>query len=153
MLFTFSFPGELHLVHYSTKYPSFTEASKHVDGLAVLGIFIKVSVRPFHFVFPTQQKNPWLLSEKKKILKYFQGVKTSISLKINYAKGWAQWQSFIPNYCRATERSRRWRWGNNTEETCSAPWPTSEANCFVLSLHGLIDHSLVWGSRRLDRIR
>ena len=81
MLFTFSFPGELHLVHYSTKYPSFTEASKHVDGLAVLGIFIKVSVRPFHFVFPTQQKNPWLLSEKKKILKYFQGVKNKYKPK------------------------------------------------------------------------
>ncbi len=38
-----SFPGELHIVHFNTKYPSFAEASKFVDGLAVLGVFIKVS--------------------------------------------------------------------------------------------------------------
>lgn len=38
-----SYSGELHLVHWnSTKYPSFDEAAKHHDGLAVLGVFLKV---------------------------------------------------------------------------------------------------------------
>lgn len=39
-----SFAGELHLVHWNqTKYESFAEAARHPDGLAVLGVFIKVS--------------------------------------------------------------------------------------------------------------
>jgi len=32
------------LVHYNTKYGSFSEATKYEDGLAVLGVFIKVRV-------------------------------------------------------------------------------------------------------------
>jgi len=36
------FDGELHLVHYNTKYGSFSEAVDKPDGLAVLGIFLKV---------------------------------------------------------------------------------------------------------------
>ncbi|KAM4704600.1 carbonic anhydrase 2-like [Rhinophrynus dorsalis] len=34
--------AELHLVHWNTKYGSFGEAAKHCDGLAVLGVFLKV---------------------------------------------------------------------------------------------------------------
>ena len=30
------------MVHYNTKYGSFAEASQHSDGVAVLGIFLKV---------------------------------------------------------------------------------------------------------------
>ncbi|EEB15697.1 carbonic anhydrase, putative [Pediculus humanus corporis] len=38
------FAGELHLVHWnSTKYSSFKEAANYSDGLAVLGIFLKVT--------------------------------------------------------------------------------------------------------------
>lgn len=38
-----SFAGELHLVHWNeTKYPSFAEAARQPDGLAVLGVFLKV---------------------------------------------------------------------------------------------------------------
>lgn len=38
-----SYSGELHLVHWNqTKYPTFDEAAKHHDGLAVLGVFLKV---------------------------------------------------------------------------------------------------------------
>lgn len=37
-----SYPAELHLVHYNTKYGTFAEATTHPDGLAVLGIFLKV---------------------------------------------------------------------------------------------------------------
>lgn len=38
-----SYSGELHLVHWNqTKYPTFSEAAKHPDGLAVLGVFLKV---------------------------------------------------------------------------------------------------------------
>ncbi|CAL4155397.1 unnamed protein product, partial [Meganyctiphanes norvegica] len=33
---------ELHLVHYKSNYGSLGEALKHVDGLAVLGIFFNV---------------------------------------------------------------------------------------------------------------
>ena len=37
------YAGELHLVHWnSTKYPTFAEAARHPDGLAVLGVFLKV---------------------------------------------------------------------------------------------------------------
>lgn len=38
-----SFAGELHLVHWDkSKYGSFTEAAGQPDGLAVLGVFLKV---------------------------------------------------------------------------------------------------------------
>uniref|UniRef100_A0AAV2JQP1 Carbonic anhydrase n=1 Tax=Knipowitschia caucasica TaxID=637954 RepID=A0AAV2JQP1_KNICA len=37
-----SFPCELHLVHWNTKYPSFAEAVKQPDGLAVVGVFLKI---------------------------------------------------------------------------------------------------------------
>ncbi|XP_023342769.1 carbonic anhydrase [Eurytemora carolleeae] len=36
------FSAELHLVHYNSKYGSFGEAADKPDGLAVLGVFIKV---------------------------------------------------------------------------------------------------------------
>jgi len=36
------YAAELHLVHYNTKYGSFGEAADKADGLAVIGIFIKV---------------------------------------------------------------------------------------------------------------
>lgn len=36
------YEAELHLVHWNTKYASFGEAVKHCDGLAVLGVFLKV---------------------------------------------------------------------------------------------------------------
>ena len=40
-----SYSGELHLVHWNkTKYPTFNEAAKHSDGLAVLGVFLKVGI-------------------------------------------------------------------------------------------------------------
>lgn len=37
-----SFPCELHLVHYKTSYGSLAEAIMHEDGLAVLGVMLKV---------------------------------------------------------------------------------------------------------------
>uniref|UniRef100_A0A4W5LY83 Carbonic anhydrase n=1 Tax=Hucho hucho TaxID=62062 RepID=A0A4W5LY83_9TELE len=36
------FPCELHLVHWNTKYPSFGEAASEPDGLAVVGVFLKI---------------------------------------------------------------------------------------------------------------
>uniref|UniRef100_UPI001A9970C4 LOW QUALITY PROTEIN: carbonic anhydrase-like n=1 Tax=Gasterosteus aculeatus aculeatus TaxID=481459 RepID=UPI001A9970C4 len=36
------FPCELHLVHWNTKYPSFGDAASQPDGLAVLGVFLKI---------------------------------------------------------------------------------------------------------------
>ena len=36
------FSAELHLVHYNVKYGSFGEAADKPDGLAVLGMLIKV---------------------------------------------------------------------------------------------------------------
>lgn len=36
------YDGELHLVHYNTAYGSFGEAADKPDGLAVLGVFLKV---------------------------------------------------------------------------------------------------------------
>ncbi|XP_062986967.1 carbonic anhydrase 2 [Elgaria multicarinata webbii] len=36
------YDAELHLVHWNTKYGSFGEAVKHPDGLAVVGVFLKV---------------------------------------------------------------------------------------------------------------
>ncbi|XP_075682153.1 carbonic anhydrase 2-like [Rhinoderma darwinii] len=41
------YEAELHLVHWNTKYSSFGEAVKHCDGLAVVGVFLKVgSAKP-----------------------------------------------------------------------------------------------------------
>ncbi|KAM6948278.1 carbonic anhydrase-like [Aplochiton taeniatus] len=36
------FPCELHLVHWNTKYPSFGDAVDKPDGLAVVGVFLKI---------------------------------------------------------------------------------------------------------------
>uniref|UniRef100_A0A673JLH6 Carbonic anhydrase n=1 Tax=Sinocyclocheilus rhinocerous TaxID=307959 RepID=A0A673JLH6_9TELE len=36
------FPCELHLVHWNTKYPNFGEAASKPDGLAVVGVFLKI---------------------------------------------------------------------------------------------------------------
>ncbi|KAG8133742.1 hypothetical protein E2320_011505, partial [Naja naja] len=36
------YDAELHLVHWNTKYGTFDEAVKHPDGLAVVGVFLKV---------------------------------------------------------------------------------------------------------------
>ncbi|XP_061925701.1 carbonic anhydrase [Entelurus aequoreus] len=37
-----TFPCELHLVHWNTKYASFGEAASQPDGLAVVGVFLKI---------------------------------------------------------------------------------------------------------------
>ena len=37
------FDGEMHLVHYNTKYGSFGNAVDKPDGLAVLGVFLEVN--------------------------------------------------------------------------------------------------------------
>lgn len=37
---------QLHLVHWNTKYEDFGKAVQQPDGLAVLGVFLKVSGRP-----------------------------------------------------------------------------------------------------------
>lgn len=36
------YPAELHLVHWNTKYENFGKAVQHPDGLAVLGVFLKI---------------------------------------------------------------------------------------------------------------
>ena len=38
-----SYPLELHLVHYNSKYPDIGESLQHEDGLAVLGILFTLS--------------------------------------------------------------------------------------------------------------
>ena len=37
--------GELHIVHYNSKYGSFAEATQHSDGLAVLAVLIELGKR------------------------------------------------------------------------------------------------------------
>lgn len=37
------FPAELHFVHYNTKYGTMENATKHPDGLAVLGVFVQIA--------------------------------------------------------------------------------------------------------------
>ena len=37
--------SQLHLVHWNTKYPSFGDAASKSDGLAVVGVFLKVSTQ------------------------------------------------------------------------------------------------------------
>lgn len=45
-----AFSGELHIVHWnSSKYKSFQEAAGHPDGLAVLGVFLKVIIEGSNF--------------------------------------------------------------------------------------------------------
>lgn len=41
-----AYAGELHLVHWNcSKYSSFGEAAGYPDGLAVLGVFLTVSLK------------------------------------------------------------------------------------------------------------
>ncbi|XP_018324449.1 carbonic anhydrase 13-like isoform X2 [Agrilus planipennis] len=42
-----SYAGEIHLVHWNTKYNSFEQASQHPDGLAVVAIFLKPGRKHF----------------------------------------------------------------------------------------------------------
>ncbi|XP_029004026.1 carbonic anhydrase 1-like [Betta splendens] len=42
------FPAELHLVHWNTKYASFGEAVNKPDGLAVVGVFLKIGNENAH---------------------------------------------------------------------------------------------------------
>lgn len=56
-----SFPCELHLVHWNTKYPSFAEAATQPDGLAVVGVFLRIAAA-----------NPKL----QKVLDAFNSIKT-----------------------------------------------------------------------------
>lgn len=62
------YAAELHLVHYNKKYGSFSAAADKEDGLAVIGIFLKVG-----------QENKELLkvTDALKKIKY-QGQKTNI---------------------------------------------------------------------------
>lgn len=39
------YPGEMHIVHYNSKYESLGEALLHSDGLAVLGVFVEVLIK------------------------------------------------------------------------------------------------------------
>ena len=39
----FSYAGEMHLVHYNSKYGNYSNALKYSDGLAVLGVFFQVN--------------------------------------------------------------------------------------------------------------
>jgi len=39
----FSYAGEMHLVHYNSKYGNYSNALKYSDGLAVLGVLFQVS--------------------------------------------------------------------------------------------------------------
>ncbi|CAK6967516.1 carbonic anhydrase 1 [Scomber scombrus] len=55
------YPAELHLVHWNTKYPSFGDAASKPDGLAVVGVFLKIG-----------DKNDSL----QKLLDAFSGIKT-----------------------------------------------------------------------------
>lgn len=55
------YPAELHLVHWNTKYQSFGEAVDKPDGLAVVGVFLKIG-----------GKNPKL----QKILDAFDAIKS-----------------------------------------------------------------------------
>jgi carbonic anhydrase len=53
------------LVHFNTKYGSFADATAHSDGLAVLGIFLKV----MHYFLDTSPHLPNKLQKKDIILK------------------------------------------------------------------------------------
>ncbi|RVE58605.1 hypothetical protein OJAV_G00195940 [Oryzias javanicus] len=55
------YAAELHLVHWNTKYASFGEAASKPDGLAVVGVFLKIG-----------DANPKL----QKLLDAFDGIKT-----------------------------------------------------------------------------
>uniref|UniRef100_A0A672FV61 Carbonic anhydrase n=1 Tax=Salarias fasciatus TaxID=181472 RepID=A0A672FV61_SALFA len=53
------YPAELHLVHWNTKYASFGEAASQPDGLAVVGVFLKVNLNQqqvAHFSYHFQGK-------------------------------------------------------------------------------------------------
>ncbi|XP_048866610.1 carbonic anhydrase-like [Brienomyrus brachyistius] len=42
------YASELHLVHWNTKYPSFADAVTKPDGLAVVGVFLKIGAPNQH---------------------------------------------------------------------------------------------------------
>ena len=61
------FTTQIHYVHWNTKYGGFNEALKYGDGLAVLGVFLKV----------TRHLSPTFLflDNSKKIFYYFRWAK------------------------------------------------------------------------------
>lgn len=67
-----SYAGELHLVHWNaTKYNSFGEAAGHPDGLAVLGVFLKVILKLTCIEFLKFAISNYLISTLKRSLFIF----------------------------------------------------------------------------------
>ncbi|XP_073186765.1 carbonic anhydrase 3-like isoform X2 [Lepidochelys kempii] len=67
------YAGELHLIHWYSKYSNYAEALRNYDGVAILGIFLQVGKTP--------------KPEMKRILEEINGIKTKMaklrSLSIN----------------------------------------------------------------------
>lgn len=51
----FRYVAEVHIVHWDTKYGNFVNATKHNDGLAVLGVLVEVNTNIFHL--GTEEQN------------------------------------------------------------------------------------------------
>ena len=74
-----SFSAELHLVHYNTKYGDLGNAVDKPDGLAVLGMFIKVTDQARHTLiamFPRWGLNIQSLANFVKSCKTYRGRET-----------------------------------------------------------------------------
>ncbi|KAH1178354.1 hypothetical protein KIL84_012056, partial [Mauremys mutica] len=79
------YAGELHLVHWYSKYSNYAEALRNYDGVAILGIFLQVG--------KTQKP------EMKRILEEINGIKTkgkevpfsNFDPSILFPKSWDYW--------------------------------------------------------------
>ena len=81
-----AFSGELHIVHWnSTKYQSFKEAAGHPDGLAVLGVFMKVII---FFVICTISK---VYLSQLEALKLGKQIITLLSVQFRWENNTMNW--------------------------------------------------------------
>ncbi|XP_077666189.1 carbonic anhydrase 3-like isoform X1 [Eretmochelys imbricata] len=79
------YAGELHLVHWYSKYSNYAEALRNYDGVAILGIFLQVGKTP--------------KPEMKRILEEINGIKTkgkeapfsNFDPSILFPKSWDYW--------------------------------------------------------------
>ncbi|XP_024061846.2 carbonic anhydrase 3-like [Terrapene carolina triunguis] len=79
------YAGELHLIHWYSKYSNYAEALRNYDGVAILGIFLQVGKTP--------------KPEMKRILEEINGIKTkgkeapfsNFDPSILFPKSWDYW--------------------------------------------------------------
>ena len=110
------YPGEMHMVHYNSRYANFAEASRHSDGLAVLAIFLQVNT-----IF---------------IIKLSSNNTSQITIQPIMVISWQRrtmrrWNRCWISSARSSKRAKKWLWPPNCH--CASCCPTTLRTSIAIS--------------------